>query len=197
MRGCSLLTDDALRALARSACWLGNSVTGERGTLESLHLARCSQLTDSGFAAMFEQPAAAAATRPVEAAPGAVARTATLEVGLRVLDVGHCRQLSNRTVSAAARCCGRTLQHLDVRGLATLSDAAVADVGQYCAVLLTISAQRCTKLSDASIIALAEGCSVLGLINVMGCRNINSHWAFRYVREQTLNCNIRFVDAST
>ena len=148
------------------------------------------QLTDDGFAALFEEQPAG-----LEQGAGQQQGGSTFRQGLCVLDIGHCRQLSNRSIGAAARCCGATLQHLDVRGLSGLSDMAMVEVGANCAALLTLSAQRCAKLSDASIIALAEGCSVLGVINVMGCRNIDSRWAFHYIKENTLACNIRFVDA--
>ena len=90
---------------------------------------------------------------------------------LRELDVSHCIQLSDRSVS----CLDQPLQKLDLTCCYDVSDAVLHSVIRHCrASLEELSLAGCTNLTDRTLGTLLNELTGLRKLNIEGCSSVSS-----------------------
>lgn len=175
LRGCALLTDDGVAALANSA-----------PHLRAVDLSFCSLITDKGVEAVGRAASTALQKLLVrkcdqlgDPACAAIARCTALEV----LDVSYCGLMTDDGVGKMVRGCGRTLKMLSLSHCTALTDSTLASIGEHCTSLTQLCARSLPRVTDVGFAALCAGIghSAEG-VDVLDCLSLTRDAVVRALR---------------
>ncbi|XP_038878710.1 EIN3-binding F-box protein 1-like isoform X2 [Benincasa hispida] len=165
-RKCSFISDDGLQAFSKAT-----------RTLEVLQLDDCNRITISGIIGSLTNHESNLKSLVLVKCSGikdTTLQSPLLSCGssLRWLSIRNCTGFGAASLALVGRLCPQ-LQHLDLVGLYSLTDAVLLPLLESCEGLVKVNLSGCLNLTDESIHTLARlHGATLQLVNLDGCRKI-------------------------
>lgn len=157
---CRLTISECRRITDQGMKWVRKAPCVARGTLVSLHMAGCDQITDQGLLNLVEayHPSNSTATGTGQP-PIAVPR-------FESLDLAGCYQISDRGLIPLLEQCGGRLMQLRVSDCDQVSFVSVLKLAQHCPSIQWLDLARSGTLTEECLIQLSERCQDLEWLNL-------------------------------
>lgn len=91
---------------------------------------------------------------------------------LTELNIANCRRINDDGFISFIRARGSGLKSLNIGGCRLLTDHSVASIAGYCPSLTKVILDSNQNITDASVMLLAEGCRDLNYVSLIECNSI-------------------------